>query len=76
LQPVLAGCVENLLATYDGEQRAGDLNQDGWLDAAVEDGTSNSIGVLLGGGDGTFQPVVSYSTGMDLKDRLRSLHRF
>ncbi|MBZ5616670.1 MAG: FG-GAP-like repeat-containing protein [Acidobacteriia bacterium] len=44
----------------------GDFNQDGHPDLAVTNsdaGTSNGVSVLLGNGDGTFQPHVDYATG-------------
>ena len=40
----------------------GDLNGDGKVDAVVADTTNNSVAVLLGKGDGTFQPAVYYGT--------------
>ena len=41
-----------------------DVNGDGKPDLlTANSSTSNSAGVLLGNGNGTFQPVVSYSTG-------------
>jgi hypothetical protein len=39
---------------------AGDLNHDGKIDLAATN-SKNSIAILLGNGDGTFQPEVSYS---------------
>ena len=42
---------------------AGDFNGDGQLDLAVANSNSNDISVLLGDGDGTFQPQVIYATG-------------
>lgn len=44
---------------------AGDFNGDGKLDLVVgyQDPSSNSVSVLLGNGDGTFQPPVDYGTG-------------
>jgi VCBS repeat protein/centrosomal CEP192-like protein/ASPM-SPD-2-Hydin domain-containing protein/FG-GAP repeat protein len=43
---------------------AADFNQDGKLDLAVTNGNANSISILLGNGDGTFQPAVDYTTGL------------
>jgi hypothetical protein len=41
-----------------------DLNGDGKLDLVVANSYySDTVGVLLGNGDGTFKPVVTYSTG-------------
>ncbi|MFI5461494.1 MAG: beta strand repeat-containing protein, partial [Isosphaerales bacterium] len=42
---------------------AGDFNGDGKLDLAVANKYSNDISVLLGNGDGTFQPQVTYAVG-------------
>jgi hypothetical protein len=41
----------------------GDFNGDGKLDLAVVNSGSNDVGVLLGNGDGTFQPAVNYDVG-------------
>ena len=41
----------------------GDFNGDGILDLAVANGTSNTVSVLLGNGEGTFQPAVNYPAG-------------
>ncbi len=52
--------------TYDSDGSAtmslavADLRGDGKPDVVVADDSSNSVGVLLGNGDGTFQPAVSY----------------
>lgn len=45
---------------------AGDLNGDGILDLVTASGTygaNDTVSVLLGNGDGTFQPNVDYTTG-------------
>jgi len=39
-----------------------DLNNDGKIDLAIVDGSSNSVSVLLGNEDGTFLPEVIYTT--------------
>jgi len=41
-----------------------DVNGDGNLDIVVPNASSSSVSVLLGNGDGTFQPQVSYSVGL------------
>src|SRR5439155_7272305 len=43
----------------------GDFNRDGKMDLAVANGlgsSGNTVSVLLGNGDGTFQPHVDYET--------------
>jgi uncharacterized repeat protein (TIGR01451 family) len=41
----------------------GDFNGDGKVDIAVANTGSGDVSILLGNGDGTFQPVVNYSAG-------------
>jgi VCBS repeat protein/List-Bact-rpt repeat protein len=41
----------------------GDFNGDGNLDIAVANLVSNDVSILLGNGDGTFQPARNYVTG-------------
>jgi hypothetical protein len=41
----------------------GDFNNDGKIDLAIPNGSANTVSVLLGNGDGTFQPQVSYNAG-------------
>lgn len=41
----------------------GDFNQDGVIDLAIANEDTSSVGVLLGKGDGTFAPAVSYTVG-------------
>jgi hypothetical protein len=41
----------------------GDFNRDGKLDLAIGNNAGNTVSILLGKGDGTFQPPVDYTTG-------------
>src|SRR5262249_53871747 len=41
----------------------GDFNGDGKLDFVITNGNSNSVSILLGKGDGTFETNVDYPTG-------------
>ena len=41
---------------------AADVNGDGKLDLLVTNTGDDTVGVLLGNGDGTFQPQVTYAT--------------
>lgn len=41
----------------------GDFNGDGKPDMVVANFASNTVSVLIGNGDGTFQAAVNYSTG-------------
>ncbi len=51
------------LDTNPVHMRAADLNGDGKLDLVVANYNSRTISVLLGNGDGTFQPPVDYTVG-------------
>jgi hypothetical protein len=42
---------------------AADFNRDGHLDLAVLNTSTDTVSILLGNGDGTFQPPVTYGTG-------------
>jgi hypothetical protein len=42
----------------------GDFNHDGKLDLVVENVSDNTVSVLLGNGNGTFQNAVNYATGL------------
>jgi hypothetical protein len=44
-----------------------DLNGDGKLDLAVANNRSDNVSVLLGNGDGTSQPQVTYASGLETK---------
>ena len=44
---------------------AGDFNGDGRTDLAVANYGANDVSVLLGNGDGTFQPQVTYAVGTE-----------
>ena len=55
---------------------AGDFGGDGRLDLAVANSDSGNVSVLMGNGDGTFQPAVNYLVGyVPTADRGRGLHR-
>ncbi len=41
----------------------GDFNNDGFADVVIENYSSNTVSVLLGKGDGTFQAPVTYAVG-------------
>src|SRR5438046_9028435 len=43
---------------------AGDLNGDGRLDLVVANSLANSVTVLLGNGDGTFQATQRFAAGL------------
>ena len=57
-QPIPVGSVPGAIVT-------GDFNDDGKLDLAVANVLSGSISILMGNGDGTFQPAVNYTVGSD-----------
>jgi hypothetical protein len=44
-----------------------DFNGDGRLDLAVANAGSNAVSILLGNGDGTFQPAAEYAVGQSPK---------
>ncbi len=48
-----------------GAVAIGDFNQDGRPDLAVANSGSNTISILLGNADGSFQAAVNYSVGQD-----------
>ena len=43
----------------------GDIDNDGKFDLAIPTGSASTISVLLGNGDGTFMPQVTYATNPD-----------
>jgi hypothetical protein len=59
----LASSVTGSLGSGSYFTAAGDFNQDGIPDLVVVNSSSNNVSVLLGKGDGTFQPQVLYAVG-------------
>ena len=55
----------NAVGSHPDAIVAGDFNGDGHLDLAVANCGDNTVSVLLGNGDGTFQPQVTYAVGSD-----------
>src|ERR1700674_50234 len=56
------------VTAYPTSIAVADFNRDGHLDLAVANGgaeSGNSVSVLLGKGDGTFQPKADYAVGYD-----------
>ena len=65
-QPAVSYAVGNSNSTYFPFQDGivtGDFNGDGKLDLAVVNATDSTVSILLGNGDGTFQPQVAFATG-------------
>jgi len=60
---LLPGVPEPSVGSDPTSVTAGDFNGDGKLDLAVTNGGFNTVSVLLGNGDGTFQAAVTYLTG-------------
>ena len=67
ITPVLAGGLQGPvnyatgIGPYSGA--SGDFNGDGKLDIVVTNSGADSVGVLLGNGDGTFRTMVNYGVG-------------
>ena len=57
--------VPTVYSGLSGALAAGDFNNDGKPDLAVAN--LNSVSIVLGNGDGSFQPPVSYTVLLNLK---------
>ena len=53
-----SSCFDNYTAIV-----AGDFTGNGKLDLALTDKATDSVVILLGNGDGTFQPPMSFAAG-------------
>src|SRR2546425_103985 len=51
------------VGTHPKSVAVGDFNGDGRLDLAVANAGSHDVSVLLGNGDGTFQPALTFTAG-------------
>src|SRR5438067_877480 len=52
------------ISTRPRSATSGDFNRDSKIDLVVTDYSANSVSVLLGNGDGTFQQSVNYPVGV------------
>jgi VCBS repeat protein/List-Bact-rpt repeat protein/FG-GAP repeat protein len=57
------GCLLSLMTTCQVSLAIGDFNGDGKLDLAISDNTANTVNILLGNGNGSFQAPVTYPVG-------------
>src|SRR5438132_14206788 len=55
--------VDYAAGTNPASVAVGDFNRDGVPDVAVANYGSNTVSVLLGNGDGTFQPARTFAAG-------------
>ena len=58
-----AAAVNSAAAIHPTWLAVGDIDGDGKLDVAVANQNSSNVSILLGNGNGTFQPGVAYFTG-------------
>ena len=63
-QAPLNTLVASGLHSFSGPVAVGDLNQDGKPDLVVAFPDPGAIGILIGNGDGTFQPLAQYAAGV------------
>jgi hypothetical protein len=59
-QPAMNSSTSSSSFPYPSSVAVGDFNGDGKLDLVVANQGSDTVGVLIGNGDGTFQPPVEY----------------
>jgi hypothetical protein len=63
LYPATASYTYNLGNVQPSSVIAADVNGDGKLDLVITNHATNTVGIMLGNGDGTFQPMRTYAAG-------------
>jgi hypothetical protein len=62
-QPISFSRTDYPVGSFPSSVATGDLNGDGYLDLVVANGSDNTVSVLFGNPDGTFQPAIQLVAG-------------
>ena len=62
-QPISFSRMDYPVGSFPSSVATGDLNRDGHLDLVVANGSDNTLSVLFGNPDGTFQPAIQLVVG-------------